>query len=184
MSDYSPKIPVTEGMAVIGCDPSSTKNCGWSVVRFEGGKPVLLFKQTQTIDRAQDDNGRYRDIYDFLADLAAKHGAKVLCIERSMGGGLQFVRNNLSETVGACKLCSHDKGIYVYETSPAHLKKVIAGHGRAKKQHIKANVVATFGLAKAGPEHECDAAACALSYFIDAGWAGYEVKVPFVPEPK
>ena len=177
----APKIPVSEGLTVIGCDPSATRNCGWAVLRFEGGAPKLLLKQTQKIERESDDLLRYEDVYAHLNAIISSlsPAPRVLCIERSMGGGLQFVRNNLSETVGVIKMACGQAGIYVYETSPAHLKKIVAGHGRAKKPHIKANVVATFGLEKAGPEHECDAVACALSYLVDAGWKGYEVKVPF-----
>lgn len=182
-SQYQPKVPLQEGLCVIGCDPSSTKNCGWAVLKMQGGKPVLLEKFTQVLEGGQENCGRYRAVYDQLDALIKKHGAQVLCIERSMGGGMAFVRNNLSETVGVAKLCCHDHAVSVYETSPAHLKKVVAGHGRAKKQHIKANVVAEFSLAKAGPEHECDALACALSYYIDAGWSGYQVKVQFVDKP-
>jgi hypothetical protein len=89
----------------------------------------------------------------------------------------------VSETVGVAKLCCHDNGVKIYETSPGHLKKIIAGHGSAKKKWIKANIVATFNLGKSGAEHECDAAACALSLLVDLGWNGYVVKVPYVPAP-
>jgi Holliday junction resolvasome RuvABC endonuclease subunit len=99
-----------------------------------------------------------------------------------MGGGLAFVRSNMSEVVGAAKLCCFNYKVMVYETSPGHVKKLIADHGRADKKYIKANIVSFFNLVKSGPEHECDAAACALSAFIDLGFTGYTVKVPFVKE--
>jgi len=180
----SPKLDLSDGIVVIGMDPSSYRNCGWSVVRFKNGKPELLAKFTQVLTRPEADFGRLRDVYDSLQKTIQDHKALVLCVERSMGGGLMFVRNNLSETVGAAKLCCHDNQVKVHEISPSHLKKVIAGHGKAKKRHIKANIVATFGLDKAGPEHECDATAFALCYLIDAGWTGYEIKVPFSKNPK
>lgn len=179
--DFKPKVLLREGLVVVGCDPSSTRNCGWGVVKFEGGMAKLLAKFTLEITREQNDIGRYKDVYDAMQTIHATHRPSVLCIERSMGGGLQFVRNNLSETVGVLKLCCHNLGINCHEMSPAHLKKIFAGHGRAKKKDMKANVVATFDLKKAGAEHECDAVALAVSYFIDAGWADYKVKVPFVP---
>lgn len=178
-SDFKPKFALSDGIVVVGCDPSSTRNCGWGVVRLDGGVANLLSKFTLQIEREQNDIGRYRDVYNAMSTIIATHKPTVLCIERSMGGGLQFVRNNLSETVGVLKLFCHDHGIECYEMSPAHLKKVFAGHGRAKKKHIKANVVATFDLKKAGAEHECDAVALAVACLIDAGWDGYKVKVPF-----
>jgi crossover junction endodeoxyribonuclease RuvC len=168
-----------EGKIVIGLDPSSYRNCGWAVLRLVDNKLVLMKKFTQTITRDQDDIGRLKDIYDQTQALIDEFKPHALVVERSMGGGMQFVRNNLAETVGVVKLCCFLNKVKVYEVSPAHIKKIIAGHGRAKKPHIKANIVATFGLAKAGPEHECDAAAFAISHLVDIGWQGYEVKVPY-----
>ena len=168
-------------IVIIGMDPAASRHCGWAVVSIENGQPVLLEKMTQTITREAEDFGRLDDIYHFLDDLITKYSPTILCTERQTGGGLIFVRSNLNEVVGVAKLCCFRRGVSVVEESPAHLKKLIAGHGRAKKKHIKANIVATFGLKKAGPEHECDAAACALCCFVDLGWPGYQIKVPFVP---
>jgi len=171
-------LSLHDGLTVIGMDPSSYRNCGWAVVRYDGSGVTLVEKFTQVFPGEEDDWSRYRSVYDELARMIKEHGASVLCLERSMGGGQMFVRNNLSETVGVAKMCCVDYGAKVYETSPSHLKKVVAGHGSAKKKIIKANIVATFGLTKAGAEHECDAAACAVSLIIDMGWKGYVVKVP------
>lgn len=181
MQDFSlPKVPLDPGLVVLGMDPAATRNCGWAALSWDGSKPVLLDKFTQKIERPEDEIalGRLRDIYDELAKLIDKHHPRILCMERSTGGGLIFVRSNLSETVGAAKLCCFDKSVLVYETSPGHLKKVITGHGRAKKKHIKANIVAEFGLKKPGPEHECDAVSCALSLLVDLGYSSYSPKVP------
>lgn len=166
-------------VVIVGMDPAASRNCGWAVLTIEGGKLILLEKATQTITREPDDIGRLEDIYQHLDALIAKYQPTILCTERQAGGGLIFVRSNLNEVVGIAKLCCFRRGVYVVEESPAHLKKIIAGHGRAKKKHVKANIVAAFGLKKAGPEHECDAAACALCCFIDLGWQGYKVQVPF-----
>jgi Holliday junction resolvasome RuvABC endonuclease subunit len=151
---------------------------------MEGDKTVLLSKFTQVIERDPDDIGRMRDIYDQAQKNILEFKPKILCIERSLGGGLQFVRGNLSEGVGVVKMCCHDMGVLVYEVSPGHLKKIITGNGRAKKKHIISNVAAWFGLDKKGVEHECDAVAFALCCMVDMGWQGYEIKVPYVEEPK
>jgi crossover junction endodeoxyribonuclease RuvC len=143
----------------------------------------LVEKFTQQFDMEESDPSRYRVLYDGLASMILKHKPVALALERSMGAGLMFVRNNLSETVGVAKLCCHDSGTKVYEVSPSHLKKIITGHGSAKKKSVKANIAATFGLAKSGVEHECDAAACALVMLVDLGWTGYVVKVPFSKSP-
>lgn len=177
-------LPLEDGLTVCGMDPSSFRNCGWGITRLEGGKLKLLEKFTQVI-KAPEGNpweniGRFREIYNEFERISTLHRVRVLCVERSMGMGLAFVRNNLSETVGVVKLCCYDNNILVHECSPSHLKKVVTGHGKAKKKHIKANVVATFGLKKAGEEHECDAVALTMSYFVDCGWKDYVIKAPCI----
>ena len=47
-----------------------------------------------------------------------------------------------------------------------------------------ANVAAWFGLSETGVEHECDAAAFCLCYFIDGGWTGYSPKLPYTEEER
>lgn len=170
--------PLADGEILVGLDPASYRNCGWGVVKFDGNKAILLKKYTQVLERDQNDMGRLEDIYGEAQKIIDEFHPLMFCIERSMGGGLQFVRNNLSENVGVVKLCCHRSGVKVYETSPAHTKKVVTGAGRAKKKHVKANIVAAFGLPKAGPEHECDACAFALTALVDQGWRDYVIPVP------
>jgi crossover junction endodeoxyribonuclease RuvC len=173
-------MPVPDGLIVAGIDPSSYRNCGWAVVGLEDDKPVLLAKYTQIFEGGPEDLGRFDLVYEEFQSIVDAHGPTVLALERSMGGGMKFVRNNLSETVGVVKLCCYRNNVEVVEISPAHMKKVIAGHGRAKKKHIKANVKAAFGLGRgAGSEHELDAAGMALCHLIDLGWQGYKVEVPY-----
>jgi crossover junction endodeoxyribonuclease RuvC len=187
LDDFSlPKVTLEPGFIIIGMDPAASRNCGWAALEWDGKKPVLKDKYTQDIGVAEGESHlkRFRLVYDELLKIIDKHHPKILCMERSTGGGLIFVRSNLSETVGVAKLCCYDKSVLVYETSPGHLKKIITGHGRAKKKHIKANIVAEFGLKKPGPEHECDACSCALSLFVDLGYSSYIPKVPCIDPSK
>ena len=158
-------------------DPAASRNCGWCVVEYKGGNPVLLAKFTQVIEH-DDSGGRLEDVYQQVQVLIDTYKPSVLCMERQMGGGLAFVRSNLNEVVGVTKLCCHRNSVKVREQSPGHMKALIAGYGKAEKNYIKKNIVAAFGLDKPGPEHECDAVTCALCCLIDGGWTGYEIKVP------
>lgn len=175
-----------ENLTVIGIDPPVSKNCGLAVVRLKDDKVELLEKFTKVLDNKDKDNNgpSLEAVYDKVEQLISFHGANIVCMERQLGGGFQFGRAKLNEYVGVIKLCCHRTGVSVVEVSPAHLKMIIAGHGKAPKEKIMANVVATFGLSDAGAEHECDAAAFALTYLIDNGWKGYEVKVPYTEEER
>lgn len=173
-----------ENLTVIGIDPPVSKNCGWSVCRIENDKTTLLEKFTQVLIHPKDDPTGLEDVYGMMQQLITKHRATIVCMERQLGGGFQFGRAKLNEFVGVIKLCCLRNKVTVVEVSPAHLKMVIAGHGQAPKEKIMANVVAWFGLADAGAEHECDAAAFTLTYLIDKGWTGYAPKCPYTEEER
>lgn len=170
-------------MVIAGMDPSAGRNCGLAIVKLEKNLPVLLAKYTKVFPKDQSDLEYLQNLYGEFESFIHEHSPPVLAVERSMGGGLAFVRNRLSESVGVVKLCCFRNGVKVSEVSPMHLKKEITGHGRGTKTAIKNNVLATFGLSKkdAGSEHELDAAAIALCWLIDMGWKGYEVAVPYKP---
>lgn len=173
-------------LTVIGIDPPVSKNCGWSVLSLENNKVTLSEKFTQVLDHPKDtltglDQG-LEDVYQMMYHLILAHQAKIVCMERQLGGGFQFGRAKLNEFVGVIKLCCLRNHVKVVEVSPAHLKMVIAGHGKAPKEYIMENIVKTFNLSEAGAEHECDAAAFALTYFLDNGWTGYQIAKPFTSE--
>lgn len=167
-----------ENITLIGMDPPVSKNCGWAVIKLVDDKVVLLEKFTQILDDAREAY-HLEDVYQKLEELIKKHGATVLCLEMSMGGGFAFGRARLNEFVGVCKLCCLRNNLKVVEVVPSHLKMTITGHGKAPKKKIMENIVATFGLSEPGPEHECDAAGFALNYLIDSGWQGYVINHPY-----
>lgn len=168
-------------LTVIGMDPPVSVNCGWSVVSLENNKAFLYEKFTQVLDKAKGDLN-LQAVYDQFNELIEKYKPKALCMERQLGGGFQFGRAKLNEFVGVVKLCAIRNNLKVVEVSPAHLKMVIAGHGKAPKECIMDNVAKTFGLNDAGAEHECDAAAFGLTYFIDNGWQDYQIKTIYTKE--
>jgi Holliday junction resolvasome RuvABC endonuclease subunit len=168
-----------DNVTIIGMDPPVTKNCGWAVGRFVDDKVVLLEKFTQVLDPETRGLHVLDDVYQTLEGLIKKHEVSVLSIENSMGGGFAFGRAKLNEFVGVAKLCCARNMVKVVEVVPSHLKMNIAGHGRAPKKKIMANIVAAFELSDPGPEHECDAAGFVLNYCIDNGWQGYKVADPF-----
>jgi Holliday junction resolvasome RuvABC endonuclease subunit len=166
-------------------DPPVSRNCGWAVGELgTDNKLRLLDKFTQVIDREPGNLASLEDVYQKLSELIDKYKATVLCMERQMGGGLFFARAKLNEFVGAAKLCCHRKGVVVVEISPSHLKCVIASHGKAPKKKIMNNVKTFFGLDETGAEHECDAAAFMLTYFIDKGWGGYSMTDPYTDDDR
>ncbi len=174
-------VDLTKNVNVIGVDPPVSVNCGWSVVGLVNQKPILHEKFTQILDRKNGDRS-LDEVYNQTSKLLVLHSPIAICMERQLGGGFQFGRAKLNEFVGVIKLAAWKCNIPVVEVSPAHLKMIIAGHGKAPKEYIMENIAKTFGLDDPGAEHECDAAAFGLTYFIDNGWTGYQIQKPFTKE--
>ena len=168
-------------MTIIGIDPPVSVNCGLAIVSMENNKAELLEKFTLVLDPVQKD-ANLEIVYQQLEKLMSQRQIDAICMERQMGTGFAFGRAKLNEFVGVIKLLAYRKGISIIEVSPAHLKMVIAGHGKAPKDYIMDNIVATFNLDDSGPEHECDATAFAMTYFIDNGWTGYKIAKPYTKE--
>jgi len=175
-------VDLTKDVIAVGIDPPVSVNCGWSVVGLISGNPTLFEKYTQIIDAKKFGDKTLEDIFNETSRLLTKYKPIAICMERQLGGGFQFGRAKLNEFVGVIKLAAYKCNVPVVEISPAHLKMIIAGHGKAPKEYIMENVAKTFGLAETGEEHECDAAAFGLTYFIDNGWTGYQIKSLFTKE--
>lgn len=153
--------------SVLGIDPASVRNLGVALLTLEDGKPVVKFHTTIVLPDFETDGGRYKHIYEALEELLIKYKPSVVAMELSRGFGKSFVRQNLQESVGVMKLCCHHQGINVVEIAPKHIKLVVADSGKAKKTAMKKAVKSLVDMEKPKTEHEADAIAGVLTYFVD-----------------
>jgi len=164
---------------VFGIDPASIRNLGVALLFVnEEKKPEVVLHDTVILPDFDTDGARYKCIYDSLEELLIKYEPSIVVMELSRGFGKSFVRQNLQESVGAMKLCCHNKGIKVVEIAPTHIKLIIAGSGKAKKGDIKKWVKNIVDMDKPKTEHEADAVASVLTYFVD------EKMIEPIHEPK
>lgn len=155
---------------VLGIDPASVRNLGVALLSVsDDKKPLVKFHTTIVLPDFDTDGARYKCIYESLEELLIKYKPSVVVMELSRGFGKSFVRQNLQESVGAMKLCCHNQGIKVEEIAPTHIKLVVAGSGKAKKTEMKKAVQNSVNMEKPKSEHEADAIASVLAYFVDEG---------------
>jgi len=151
-----------------GIDPASTRNLGLAFLSIDNRKFSLEFHDTVILPDFDTNGARYKYIYDTLEKLLLKYKPSIVIMELSMGFGKSFVRQNLQESVGVMKLCCHNLGIEVKEIAPKHIKLIVTGSGLAKKEEIKESVKQLVNMEKPKSEHEADAIASILTYFVDA----------------
>lgn len=170
-------------LTILGMDPPVKINCGWAVVEYDTDtKQIKLLKKFTQIIKDHGTSAGLAEIYEQVNSFYQNYSPQVLVMERQMGGGFEFGRAKLNEFVGVTKLFCHYAKIPVVEISPAHMKMLIASHGRAPKEFIIANVAKTFGLPEDGIEHDCDALAFAMTYLIDQGHDFYKIKLEYTKE--
>ena len=158
-------------ITVLGIDPASTRNLGVAIIGFDSDSKSLDIKShyTEVFPDFESDGQRLEYTYEIIKKIINKYEPDVMAIELSMGFGKAFVRQNLQESVGVIKLCCSRHDIEVCEIAPTHIKLVIAGSGKAKKNEMKKWIEKITNIEKPKTEHEADAAACAITYLIDQG---------------
>ena len=154
---------------VFGIDPASIRNLGVAFLSVEDRKISVHFHSTVVLPDFETDGARYEGIYNSLENLLIKYKPSVVVMELSMGFGKSFVRQNLQESVGVMKLCCHKLNIPVKEIAPTHIKLIMTGSGKAKKREIINSVKSLVNMEKPKTEHEADAVASVLTYFVDKG---------------
>lgn len=152
---------------VLGIDPASIRNLGVALLSICDNKINPEFHDTIVFPDFDSDGKRYEYIYNSLKDVILKYKPSVVVMELSMGFGKSFVRQNLQESVGVMKLCCSHLNVPVREIAPKHIKLIVTGSGKAKKNEIKNAVKKIVNIEKPKTEHEADAVASVLTYFVD-----------------
>jgi crossover junction endodeoxyribonuclease RuvC len=158
---------------VMGLDPASTRNMGMAIMEFnKSGKMKIIHTETVKFPDCSCDGERLNICYDTIAKNIDKYKVNKICMERSMGMGKIFVRNNLIEMAAAIKMSAFDKSIELAEISPSHLKKVVTGNGRATKSILQKQIKEYFAKQLSNDdtkrsEHEYDAVGLIMCGAVD-----------------
>jgi len=168
---------------VMGLDPASTRNMGVAIMSVsKTGKLKVIHTETVRFPDCSCDGERLKICYNTIAQFIDDHKISKIYIERSMGMGKVFVRNNLIEMTGSIKMSAHDKKVDLIEISPSHLKKVVTGNGRANKALLQKNIKEYFvnqigNDSQKRSEHEYDGVGLVLCGVVDEKLLKYEPMV-------
>jgi crossover junction endodeoxyribonuclease RuvC len=114
--------------------------------------------------RGSDLPSRIHLIARTLNEVIVEFSPTVLAIEKAFHGinGASALR--LGEARGAIMHVGVDQGLAVFEYAPAHVKRAVAGHGRAAKADIQQRVAVLCGLRRLPALDAADALAIALCH--------------------
>lgn len=122
--------------------------------------------------RGSDLPSRIHLIASTLGEIIVEFSPTVLAIEKAFHGinGASALR--LGEARGAIMHVGVEQGLAVFEYAPAHIKRAVAGHGRAPKADIQQRVAVLCGLRRLPALDAADALAIALchgQHSVEAG---------------
>ncbi len=155
-------------LRVLGIDPG-TLRLGYAVIecRLAGrGQPELHYLECGVIKppKIPDMGARLFAIASELDTVIAEFSPNACAIEKAFHGENARSALTLGQARGALMLLAHQRGMATFEYAPAHIKRVVAGHGAADKTMIAERVRMIFGLKKAPAADAADALAIACCH--------------------
>ena len=153
-------------MKVIGIDPG-TASCGFGIVHESAGRLRAIEHGWWQTPAAQRPELRLKTIFDAVAALIEAHRPDAVALEESFVGADARIALSVGQARGVVMVAAANAGIDCAEYSPARVKQVVCGYGRAEKQQVQKMVKALLSLTEAPkPSHAADALAVAICHAL------------------
>lgn len=158
-------------MRIIGFDPASTRNLGWSVVEINN-KEISCVAGTFVIPTVDDKWKAYWPMFIMVDDLLSQDNVDTVIVEQTSAFSGGFVTGQVSHCLGVIFAACGKNDTNVNSVYPTHVKKVITDNGRAKKAEMKKHtkkILENLGVkdTKFDSPHAYDAAANILCWLFD-----------------
>ena len=153
-------------MKVIGIDPG-TASCGFGIVHERDGRLRAIDHGWWRTPAAQRPELRLKTIFDGVAALIEEHRPDAVALEESFVGADARIALSVGQARGAVMVASARAGVACAEYSPARVKQMVCGYGRADKKQVQRMVKAILGLQEEpSPSHAADALAVAICHAL------------------
>ena len=153
-------------MKVLGIDPG-TAACGYGIVHESDGRLRATchgWWQTSPRDRPE---ARLLTIFAGVQELITEHAPDAVALEESFVGVDARTALSVGQARGAVMVAAANAGVECTEYSPARVKQVVCGYGRAEKQQVQRMVKAILSMQhEPTPSHAADALAVAICHAL------------------
>jgi crossover junction endodeoxyribonuclease RuvC len=151
---------------VIGIDPG-TASCGYGIVHERDGRLRAIDHGWWKTSAAERPERRLKTIFDAVVELVARHQPDAVVLEESFVGADARTALSVGQARGAVMVAAANAGVDCAEYSPARVKQVVCGYGRAEKQQIQKMVKVILGLqVEPATSHAADALAVAICHAL------------------
>ena len=134
-------------MKILGIDPGMAI-VGYSVIEYNGEKPVLLHSGSIQTDKNKKESARLLEIYEDMKTILDELKPDVAAIEK-----LFFFRNQttvmpVAHARGVILTVLEKYKIPIFEYTPMEVKQVLTGYGRADKKEVEQMVKLALNVEK------------------------------------
>jgi len=164
-------IHIFMSMRIIGFDPASTRNLGWSLVEISG-ENFSCSAGTFVIPTVDVKWKAYWPMLMVVDEFIAQEDPNVVIVEQTSAFSGGFVTGQVSHCLGVIFAACGKNGVDVGSVYPTHVKKVITDKGRATKSEMKKHTqdwLKSLGVedVKFDSPHAYDAVANILCWLCD-----------------
>ena len=132
-------------MKILGIDPG-LGIVGYSIVDYDGEKPVLLHSGSIKTEKGARESSRLVEIFEDMTTIVEKYEPDCAAIEK-----LFFFRNRttvmpVAHARGVILTVLEQHKIPIFEYTPMEVKQVLTGYGRADKKEVEQMVKISLGV--------------------------------------
>jgi len=149
---------------IFGIDPGSDRT-GYGCVKTDGSRHTLVTCGAITTKASAAFPDKLLVIHSRLAALLSECRPDAVAIENLFHAVNARSALKLGHARGVAMLAAVEAGVPIYEYSPAAVKRVVVGYGRAEKPQVQHMIKVMLGLQEAPSPHDAaDALAVAVCH--------------------
>jgi crossover junction endodeoxyribonuclease RuvC len=149
---------------IFGIDPGSERT-GYGCVRTDGSRHRLITCGAIKTRASSTFPEKLLVIHSRLTTLLSECRPDAVAIENVFHAVNARSALKLGHARGVAMLAAAEAGVAIYEYTPAEVKRVVVGYGRAEKQQVQQMIKMMLGLADAPSPHDAaDALAVAVCH--------------------
>ncbi|HEY92079.1 MAG TPA: crossover junction endodeoxyribonuclease RuvC [Dehalococcoidia bacterium] len=154
-------------MKILGVDPG-TKVVGYGVIEDTGSSVSMVECGALTCKASLSVSERLCILYNQLCEIVSRHQPDVVAVEQPFMGKNVASALAVGKAQAIAMLAGANRGIPVYEYTPAQIKQRVADYGASTKEQVQKMVSLQLGLSEVPePADAADALATALCHLAE-----------------
>lgn len=127
---------------IMGFDPASTKNLGWSIIEYNSDELLSCRAGTIQLTSAHEQWKVLGSVLLLIEEILRTEQPDLVIVEKTSSFSGSFITGQVSYCIGVILAVCSKLECDVKFVFPTHVKKVITDNGKATKSQMKKSVIA------------------------------------------